>query len=61
VQQVASGTSEVSLNVAGASDVADKSRALAENVLLASTELTKHAGALFDSVDTFLASLRQAA
>jgi methyl-accepting chemotaxis protein len=61
VQQVANGTSEVSSNVAGASDAADQSRALAENVLLASTELTKHAGALFESVDTFLASLRRAA
>jgi methyl-accepting chemotaxis protein len=61
VQQVASGTSDVSSNVAGASDAADQSRALAENVLLASTELSQHAGALFESVDAFLAGLRQAA
>jgi methyl-accepting chemotaxis protein len=61
VQQAAAGTSEVSLNVAGASQAADQSRALAENVLVASGELSQHATALFKSVDTFLAGLRDAA
>jgi methyl-accepting chemotaxis protein len=61
VQQAAAGTSEVSLNVAGASQAADQSRALADNVLAASGELSQHAKALFDSVDTFLAGLRDAA
>jgi len=61
VQQVAAGTSEVSRNVAGASQAADQSRALADNVLVASGELNQHANALFKSVDTFLAGLRNAA
>jgi methyl-accepting chemotaxis protein len=61
VQQAAAGTSEVSHNVAGASQAADQSRALADNVLVASRELGEHAAALFKSVDTFLAGLRDAA
>jgi methyl-accepting chemotaxis protein len=61
VQQAAAGTSEVSVNVAGASQAADQSRALADNVLVASGELGQHAAALFKSVDTFLAGLRDAA
>jgi methyl-accepting chemotaxis protein len=61
VQQVAAGTSEVAVNVAGASHAADQSRALADTVLVASSELNQHATALFASVDTFLASLRDAA
>ena len=61
VQQAAAGTSEVSVNVAGASHAADQSRALASNVLTASGELSQHADALFKSVDTFLAGLRDAA
>jgi methyl-accepting chemotaxis protein len=61
VQQVASGTSEVAVNVAGASHAADQSRALADTVLSASGELGQHASALFKSVDTFLAGLRDAA
>jgi methyl-accepting chemotaxis protein len=61
VQQVAAGTSEVAVNVAGASHAADESRALADTVLVASSELNQHATALFKSVDTFLASLRNAA
>ncbi|MGZ3173907.1 MAG: methyl-accepting chemotaxis protein [Croceibacterium sp.] len=61
VQQAAAGTSEVSANVAGASQAADQSRALADNVLVASGELSQHAAALFESVDTFLAGLRDAA
>jgi methyl-accepting chemotaxis protein len=61
VQQVAVGTSEVSHNIAGASEAADQSRALADNVLVASGELGQHAAALFKSVDTFLAGLRNAA
>ena len=60
VQQAATGTSEVSVNVAGASQAADQSRALADNVLVASGELSQHAAALFKSVDTFLAGLRAA-
>ena len=47
VQQVAAGTSEVSRNVAGASEAADQSRALADNVLVASGDLSQHATALF--------------
>jgi methyl-accepting chemotaxis protein len=61
VQQAAAGTGEVSLNVAGASQAADQSRALAENVLVASGELGQHAATLFKSVDSFLAGLRDAA
>jgi methyl-accepting chemotaxis protein len=61
VQQVAAGTSEVAVNVAGASRAADQSRALADTVLVASSELNQHATALFASVDTFLAGLRDAA
>jgi methyl-accepting chemotaxis protein len=61
VQQAAAGTGEVSLNVAGASQAADQSRALADNVLVASGELGQHAATLFKSVDTFLAGLRDAA
>jgi methyl-accepting chemotaxis protein len=61
VQQAAAGTGEVSHNVAGASHAADQSRALADNVLVASGELSQHASALFESVDTFLAGLRDAA
>jgi methyl-accepting chemotaxis protein len=61
VQQAAAGTSEVSVNVAGASHSAEQSRILAGSVLLASGELSQHAAALFESVDSFLASLRRAA
>ncbi len=61
VQQAAAGTSEVSNNVAGASQAADQSRTLADNVMVASGELSQHADALFRSVDTFLAGLRDAA
>jgi methyl-accepting chemotaxis protein len=61
VQQAAAGTSTVSHNVAGASQAAGQSRALADNVMLASSELSQHADALFRSVDSFLAGLRDAA
>jgi methyl-accepting chemotaxis protein len=61
VQQAAASTSEVSVNVAGASQAADQSRALADNVMVASGELGQHAAALFKSVDSFLAGLRDAA
>jgi methyl-accepting chemotaxis protein len=61
VQQAAAGTSAVSHNVAGASQAADQSRVLADNVLVASRQLSQHATALFESVDTFLAGLRDAA
>ena len=61
VQQASAGTSEVSHNVAGASQSADQSRALAENVLAASGQLSQHTTTLFESVDTFLALLRSAA
>ncbi len=61
VQQAAVGTSEVSKNVAGASHAAEQSRSLADGVMVASTQLKRHATALFDSVDSFLAGLRDAA
>jgi methyl-accepting chemotaxis protein len=61
VQQAAAGTGEVSLNVAGASQAADRSRDLAVNVLVASGELGQHADALLASVDSFVAGLRDAA
>jgi methyl-accepting chemotaxis protein len=61
VQQAAAGTSEVSHNVAGASQAAGQSRALADNVMVASGQLSQQADALFKSVDTFLAGLRDAA
>jgi methyl-accepting chemotaxis protein len=47
--------------VAGASQAAEQSRALAATVLSASGELSQHASALFKSVDSFLAGLREAA
>jgi methyl-accepting chemotaxis protein len=61
VQQAAAGTGEVSQNVAGASQAADQSRKLAESVMAASAELGRHAHTLFESVDGFLAGLRDAA
>ena len=61
VQQAAAGTSEVTHNVTGASNAAGQSRALADNVMVASGQLSEHADALFKSVDTFLAGLRDAA
>jgi methyl-accepting chemotaxis protein len=61
VQQAAAGTSDVSANIAGASQAAERSRALAANVLGAAGELSQHATALFQSVDSFLAGLRNAA
>jgi len=61
VQQAAAGTGEVTKNVAGASQAADRSRALADSVMVASGQLSRQATALFDSVDTFLAGLRNAA
>jgi methyl-accepting chemotaxis protein len=61
VQQAATGTNEVSINVTGASQAADQSRALAENVSAATGQLGRQADALYKSVDTFLAGLRDAA
>ncbi len=61
VQQAAVGTSEVSQNVAGASHAAERSRTLADSVMTASGQLSRHATALFESVETFLADLRNAA
>jgi methyl-accepting chemotaxis protein len=61
VQQAAAGTGEVTQNVAGASQAADRSRALADSVMTASGQLSRQASALFESVDTFLAGLRNAA
>jgi methyl-accepting chemotaxis protein len=61
VQQAAVGTSEVSKNVAGASHAAEQSRSLADSVMVASTQLKRNATALFDSVDSFLTGLRDAA
>jgi methyl-accepting chemotaxis protein len=61
VQQAATGTSEVTMNVTGASQSADQSRSLADNVLAATGELSAQADALSGSVDTFLAGLRDAA
>jgi hypothetical protein len=39
----------------------ERLRALADSVLVASGQLSQHADALFESVDTFLAGLRDAA
>jgi methyl-accepting chemotaxis protein len=61
VQHAATGTGEVSVNVAGASQAADLSRDLTNNVRIASEELNEHTAALYKSVDTFLAGLRDAA
>lgn len=61
VQQAAIGTSQVSHNVAGASHAADQSRAQADNVMVASGQLSEQAAALLDSVEGFLAGLRDAA
>ena len=52
VQQASAGTSEVSHNVAGASQSADQSRALAENVLVASGQLSQHTTALYQPIAT---------
>jgi methyl-accepting chemotaxis protein len=61
VQQAAVGTSDVSKNIAGASHAAEQSRSLADGMMVASSELKRNATALFDSVDSFLAGLRDAA
>ena len=61
VQHAAAGTGEVSNNIAGASDAAEQSRKLADNVTTATGELGQHAAQLFKSVDSFLAGLRDAA
>jgi len=61
VQKAAAGTNEVSHNVTGASQAADQSRTLADSVVAASGQLGQQARALFQSVDTFLAGLRDAA
>ncbi|WP_213773804.1 methyl-accepting chemotaxis protein [Bradyrhizobium sp. dw_78] len=61
VQQAAAGTGEVSQNVAGASQAAGQSRTLADSALTASGELSRHADTLLQSVDKFLAGLRDAA
>ena len=45
----------------GASQSADQSRALADNVAAATGQLGQQADALLKSVDTFLAGLREAA
>ena len=45
----------------GRSQAADQSRTLANNVMVASGELNQQATALFESVDSFLAGLRNAA
>src|SRR5882672_10185038 len=55
VQQAAAGASEVSANVTGASQAADQSRGLADNVLVASGELSQHAAALFLPIVIFAA------
>jgi methyl-accepting chemotaxis protein len=61
VQQASVGTTEVSKNVAGASQAAEQSRSLADSVMVASSQLKRNATTLFNSVDTFLAGLRDAA
>ncbi len=61
VQKAATGTSDVSQNIAGASQAADQSRLLAGSVMAASGQLSQHARVLFQSVETFLAGLRDAA
>jgi methyl-accepting chemotaxis protein len=61
VQQAATGTTEVSVNVTGASQSADQSRTLANNVAHASSQLGQQADALHKRVDTFLSGLRDAA
>jgi methyl-accepting chemotaxis protein len=45
----------------GASQSADQSRALADNVAAATGQLSQQTDALFKSVDAFLAGLREAA
>jgi len=60
VQQAATGTSEVTMNVTV--PVSRRPVAvLADNVLAATGELSQQANALSGSVDTFLAGLRDAA
>jgi methyl-accepting chemotaxis protein len=61
VQQAAAGTSEVSHNVNGASQAAEQSRKLADNVTVAAGALDQHASDMENSVNTFLARLRDTA
>jgi methyl-accepting chemotaxis protein len=61
VRQAAAGTSEVSQNVVGASKAAEQSRQLAESVMAGSTDLSRQARSLSESVDGFLGGLRDAA
>ena len=61
VRQAAAGTQEVSQNVTGASQAAEQSRQLAESVMAGSTDLSRQARSLSESVDGFLGGLRAAA
>jgi len=61
VRHAAAGTGEVSQNVVGASQAAEQSRQLAESVMAGSTDLSRQARSLSESVDGFLGGLRGAA
>ena len=61
VQQVAAGTSEVAINVAGAAHAADAIARAGRYRPRRIQRTYQHASALFESVDTFLAGLRNAA
>jgi methyl-accepting chemotaxis protein len=61
VQQAAIGTTDVSTNIAGASQAAGQSSALAVRVLGAAGDLSRHGTALAEHVDSFLAGIREAA
>jgi methyl-accepting chemotaxis protein len=61
VQQAAIGTTDVSTNIAGASQAAGQSSALAARVLGAAGDLSRHGTALAERVDSFLAGIREAA
>ena len=61
VRHAAAGTGEVSQNVVGASKAAEQSRQLAESVMAGSTDLSRQARSLSESVDGFLGGLRGAA
>jgi methyl-accepting chemotaxis protein len=61
VQQASIGTTDVSTNIAGASEAAGQSSALAAQVLGAAGDLSRHGTALAERVDSFLAGVRQAA
>jgi methyl-accepting chemotaxis protein len=61
VQQAASGTADVSVNIAAVSEVVEETGNRAGLVLDAATEMTAQSAVLSEAVGTFLAAVQQAA